>query len=251
MADERPKADKADADALALAEQAEAEAAEAEALAAAARARARAIRLRREAEEAAEGGDDAVSTATEITTTAASAESTEPAVPSDPVLRRRRIPGIATALTAAAIVAICALLGASGFMIWHHHGVVAQQQRSAAFVAGAKQGIVNMLSLDYKNAKDDVQRVINSSTGEFLDDFQKRAADFTSVVEKSKVVTEGAVVATAVESADKDSGVVLMLATERVTNSAGAKEEPRTFRLRVSVARDGDQIKLSKVEFVL
>lgn len=249
MADERPKAAEPDADALALAEQAEAEAAEAEALAAAARARARAIRLRREAEEAPEGGYAATSTAIETTTTAR--EPAEPPTSSKPALRRRQIPGMGTALTAAAIVAICALLAASGYMIWHHHGVAAQQQRSAAFVAAAKQGIVNMLSLDFKKAKDDVQRVIDSSTGEFRDDFQKRAADFTSVVEKSQVVTEGGVVATAVESAGKDSAVVLMLATERVTNAAGAKEEPRTFRLRVSVARDGDQIKLSKVEFVL
>ena len=32
--------------------------------------------------------------------------------------------------------------------------------------------------------------------------------------------------------------------------SAGAKDQPRTFRFRVSVVRDGDELKLSKVEFV-
>jgi Mce-associated membrane protein len=45
--------------------------------------------------------------------------------------------------------------------------------------------------------------------------------------------------------------VVLVLANERVTNSAGAKDDPRAFRFRVSVVRDGDQLKISKVEFVL
>jgi len=45
--------------------------------------------------------------------------------------------------------------------------------------------------------------------------------------------------------------VVLVLANERVTNAAGAKDDPRAFRFRVSVVRDGDQLKISKVEFVL
>lgn len=252
MADteERPDDAKAKADALALAEQAEAEAAEAEALAAAARARARAIRLRREAE--AEAKAQAEDTETEpAEPDDAAPEPAEPAEPPTAPARSRRLPRVATALTAAAILAICALLGVSGYMMWHHHTVVQQRQRDAAFVAAARQGVVNMMSLDFHKAKEDVQRVIDSSTGEFRDDFQKRAADFTSVVEQSKVVTEGAAKTTGIVSTGKDSAVVLVLANERVTNSAGAKEEPRSFRLRVTVSRDGDQIKMSKVEFVL
>ena len=54
-----------------------------------------------------------------------------------------------------------------------------------------------------------------------------------------------------VESMGKDSAVILVLANERITNSTGAKDDPRSFRFRVSVARDGDQMKISKVEFVL
>ena len=49
---------------------------------------------------------------------------------------------------------------------------------------------------------------------------------------------------------NNDSAMILMLANERVTNIAGAKE-PRTFRFRVSVVHDGDDLKVSKVEFVL
>jgi Mce-associated membrane protein len=50
---------------------------------------------------------------------------------------------------------------------------------------------------------------------------------------------------------NNDSAVVLVLANERVTNVAGAKDQPRTFRFRVSVVHDGDDLKVSKVEFVL
>jgi Mce-associated membrane protein len=255
MADaDNDNADKAKTDAMALAEQAEAEAAEAEALAAAARARARAIRLRREAEAASAQATTATAPAPAETADIApkSSQPAKPTVASAEPTRRWR-PGLRVfpALAVAAVVVICGLLAASGYMLWHHHTVLEQRQETAAFVAAAKQGVVNMTSLDFKKAKADVQRVIDSSTGEFRDDFQKRAGDFTTVVEQSKVVTEGTVKATAVESVDKDSAVVLVLGNERVTNAAGAKDEPRSFRLRVSVARDGDQIKMSKVEFVL
>lgn len=79
---------------------------------------------------------------------------------------------------------------------------------------------------------------------------QQRAADFTKVVEQSKVVTEGTVNATAVESMNEHSAVVLVAATSRVTNSAGAKDEPRAWRLKVTVTEEGGQYKMSKVEFV-
>jgi Mce-associated membrane protein len=158
---------------------------------------------------------------------------------------------LAAALTITAVVAICALLGVSGWMAWHHHNVVQERQRAAAYIGAARQGVINLTSLDFNKAKEGVQRVLDSATGEFKDDFQRRAADFESVVKDSKAVTEGSVAATAVESMNNDSAVVLVLCNERVTNIAGAKDQPRTFRFRVSVVHDGDQLKLSKVEFVL
>ena len=267
---------KAKTDALALAEQAEAEAAEAEALATAARARALAIKLRREAQamadeeaqaatadaedaEEAKEADEAKESADETSETPETSETVETAqapAPTDtaehePARGRLRAPNLAAALTIAVVVAICALLGVSGWMAWHHHNVVQERQRAAAYIAAARQGVINLTSLDFNKSKEGVQRVLDSATGEFKDDFQRRAEDFESVVKDSKAVTEGSVAATAVESMNNDSAVVLVLCNERVTNIAGAKDQPRTFRFRVSVVHDGDQLKLSKVEFVL
>ena len=275
---------KARADALALAEEAEAEAAEAEALAAAARARARAIKLRREAQAQADAEAEDSTTVTEAADDGAeapeptgaaddveapdedepteSAEETDDAEPAagstqpestqpESTQRARRWLTVSSVLTAAAIVAICALLGTSGWMAWRHHEVVKQRQDAAAFVATAKQGIVNLTSLDFHKSKEDVQRILDSGTGEFKDQFQKTADDFAAVVKDTNAVAEGSVTAAAVESMSKDSAVVLVLSNERITNSAGAKDQPRTFRFRVSVVREGDQLKLSKVEFVL
>jgi Mce-associated membrane protein len=210
------------ADAMALLEEAEAEAAEAEALAAAARARARAARLRREALAKAEAEATTNTEATtkteartkaeteaaeeEVLDTGAEAEETaeysdksdekareetaEAAEPESRLARSRRwLPSLSVTWKVAAIILIICFAGASGYMMWQHRDATERQQRAARFVAGARQGVVNMTSLDFRKAKEDVQRVVDSSTGEFKDDFQQRAKDFTTVVEQSQVVT--------------------------------------------------------------
>ncbi|WP_204081446.1 hypothetical protein [Mycobacterium riyadhense] len=249
------------ADAMALVEEAEAEAAEAEALAAAARARARAARLRRQLagdadadyedfDEYGDEYDDEYDEEDAEDYEDAELEATKPDSWRSRLPSWVRIPPLSTLATVAAILIICGFTAFSGYIVWTHHEATERQQRAAAFAAGARQGVVNMTSLDFNKAKEDVQRVIDSSTGEFRDDFQARAADFTKVVEQSKVVTEGTVNATAVESMGDHSALVLVSATSRVTNSAGAKDEPRAWRLRVTVTEEAGQYKMSKVEFV-
>ncbi len=106
------------------------------------------------------------------------------------------------------------------------------------------------MSLDYNKAKEDVQRIIDNSTGQFKTDFQSTAEDFINVAVESKAITETTVTGTAVESMTDDTATVIVAASSRVTNAAGAKQEPRAWRLSVNLARDGGQLKLAKVEFV-
>jgi Mce-associated membrane protein len=230
------------ADLTAMAEEAEADAAEAEAVAAAARARARAIRLRRQAQLAvADLGDEGLGS--EAATTEAA-----------PNLRsRRRLlrrPNGSTLLVSAAVMVLLGCLAASGYILWQHRAAAHDRERKAEFAAAARQGVVSLTTLDFNRAPEDVQRVLDNSTGEFRDDFKRRSDDFTKVVQESKVVTKGTVNATAVDSMTGDSAVVLVAATSQVTNDAGAKQEPRAWRLSVTVTKDGDQLKMSRVEFV-
>jgi Mce-associated membrane protein len=142
------------------------------------------------------------------------------------------------------------LITLSVLMVINHRHQAAEQQRRAEYAAAGRQSVVTLMSLDFNKAKDDVQRIIDNSTGQFRDDFKNQADDFVNVAQQSKVITEVTVNATAVESMTNDSAVVLVSATSRVTNAAGAKQEPRAWRLSVSLQRDGGQIKMSKVEFV-
>jgi Mce-associated membrane protein len=238
----------------ALAEAAEAEADAAEAHAAAARARARAIQLRQQANAA-----DAADTAepelepAEATGPTEDTESEAPSPVAAVSTRRRWSPRrewTAVGICLVVVVVIVGLLGASGYMTWKHRVAVSDRQHRAEFVAAARQSFVTLTTMDFNHAKEDVQRVIDNSTGPFKTDFQSQAADFIKTVEQSKVVTKGTVSAAAVESMTGDSAVVLVAATSQVTNAAGAQQEPRAWRVSVTMTRDSGQIKMSKVEFV-
>lgn len=258
----------ADADeARALAEEAEAEAAEAEAIAAAAGARARAIKLRRAADEARAQPREARSEAevgpADVATEVAEAPDAETPDEADggvdetaaekrgrwrrPRLRR---PGWKTVAVALAVLCTAALLAASGYMTWQHRQAVNDEQQAAEYVAAGRQGIVTLMSLNFEKAQEDVQRIVDNSTGQFREDFQAQAEDFVKIAQEAKVVTDATVNAAAVYSMTDDSAVVLVAATSRVTNNSGARDQSRSFRLSVDLQREGDQIKMSRVEFV-
>ena len=90
------------------------------------------------------------------------------------------------------------------------------------------------------------QTIIDNSTGQFKKDFEDQSADFIKVAQDSKVITDVTVNATAVESMSQDSAVVMVSATSRVTNSAGAKQEPRAWRLSVNLQRTVDRSRCRK-----
>jgi Mce-associated membrane protein len=212
------------------------DAAAAEATALAACARARADRLRRQACDAdGESDDPPVDFAVEASADAAPQ-------------RGRRWPTLVC--VAVAVLLIVATGAASGYMVWQHRAAVRDRQLTAEFAAAARQSVVTLMSMNFQNAQQDVQRVVDNSTGEFHDDFAKTADDFIKVVQDSKVVTTVAVNQTAVQSKTTDSATVLVAATSRITNSAGAQQAPRAWRLVVTLVRDGSQLKMSKVEFV-
>ncbi|EUA07486.1 hypothetical protein I546_5243 [Mycobacterium kansasii 732] len=182
----------------ALAEQAEAEAAEAEALAAAARARARAIQLRRRA-EVADGADEGPVAEEDPATEEVHAEVSkgEPdnsettvvpetieaergsdvededrdadvsAAADEALPRRRRRPRLTRSTVAAALAAIVILvaLSASVYMVVQHRDAIRHRERVAEFAAAARQGVVTLTSLDFTNAKQGVQRILDNSTG--------------------------------------------------------------------------------------
>ncbi|HMZ14877.1 MAG TPA: hypothetical protein PLS04_12130, partial [Mycobacterium sp.] len=226
------------------AEAAEAAAAEAEARAEAARARADELRRKLAAGSDAPEVDETI-----IDDELVEATDDEPA--EVPPAKKRRLPGRAALAASLVLVAVAGLLGATGWMLWEHRKADAERHRSAEYAAAARQGVVNLMSMDYAHAQESVQRVIDDSMGRMKTNFEDTSKDLIKALQDSKMVTKVTVNDAAVESMDEETATVLIAATSHREGPNAPKEDqqPRVWRVVVTVQRDGGQIKMSDVEF--
>lgn len=230
----------------ARAEAEEAEAQAADALALAAQARARAARLREQAEHA---EPEHPAPEPEPETEESDTETAEPET-GTAGRRHRRRPRWGTVAVALALLGTLAFALGGGYIVWQHRDAEQHRHQSAEYAAAARQIVFTLMSIDAAKAEENVAQILDNSTGQFHDEFSGAADDFVKLARDGQVVTDVNVKAAAVESMTADSADVLVTATSTVTNAAGADKQPRMWRLSVTVVRDGDRLKMSKMEFV-
>jgi Mce-associated membrane protein len=164
--------------------------------------------------------------------------------------RSRRRPILKWAAVGAAVVLICASLTVTGLMIWHHRGVEQQRQREAEFAAAARQSVVTMMALDPATVRQSMQRVIDNSTGKLKRGLMDGGAEeIAKGVEQSKVSTQLTVQLVAVKAVHGDSAEVLVAATSEGT-APDKKLPAASWRISITLERDGGQLKTSAFEFV-
>jgi serine/threonine protein kinase, bacterial len=118
------------------------------------------------------------------------------------------------------------------------------------YVDYAKQFTVWLTSLSPQTADSDVQRILDGSTGAFHDDFAKKRSGFEQTIVNSNVTTQATVTSAALESIGGTTAHVLVVSTSKITNNAGASQDPRSYRLLIQVEKLSDGYKVSKVDFV-
>ena len=154
---------------------------------------------------------------------------------------------LATIVGLALVVVLAGLTGWLGFRTYQSHQ--ADEQRML-FLQVGRQGALNLTTIDWQQADQDVQRIMDSATGTFYDDFQKRAQPFVEVVKQAQSKSVGTIAEAGLES-ESDNGAQVLVAVTVKTSNAGAPEQaPRAWRMRISVQKVGDEAKVSNVEFV-
>lgn len=207
-------------------------------------ARARATELRREAEASS-------SEQSEPTENADVAESN----PEASRLRRRwrwrlRRPTRKTMGVGAAIVVICASLAASGYIVWQHRTLVQQRQHAAEFAAAAREEVATLMSIDPAHAAENLQHTIDDTTGALKSQLEATSSYVVKNAQEAQVTTKATVQDVAVESMTDNSAVVLVVAKSDTINPDKSVRPSVFWRLSVNIDRDGDRLKMSKLDFV-
>jgi Mce-associated membrane protein len=154
---------------------------------------------------------------------------------------------LTTVVGLVAVVVLATLVGWLGFRAYQSHQ--AQQQRET-FVQVGRQGALNLTTIDWQHADTDVQRILDSATGTFYDDFSRRQQPFIDVVKKAQATSVGKITEAGLESESGDEAQVLVAVSVNTSNLGAAEQEPRAWRMRISVQKVGNEMKISNISFV-
>ncbi|MDO3403099.1 Mce protein [Mycolicibacterium neoaurum] len=158
---------------------------------------------------------------------------------------------LATILGLVVVLALAGLVGWLGFRTYESQKLEAKRE---LFLQVGRQGAINLTTIDWEHAEGDVQRILDSATGSFYDDFEQRAAPFVDVVKQAQSKSVGSVTEAGLDpdfSGPDTEASVLVAVTVQTSNAGAAEQQPRLWRMRVTVQDVGDdQVKVSNVEFV-
>jgi Mce-associated membrane protein len=145
------------------------------------------------------------------------------------------------------VLALGGLTGWLGFRAYQSHE--ADELRKLYLQVG-RQGALNLTTIDFGRADADVQRILDSATGTFYDDFQARAQPFVEVVKQAQSKSVGTVAEAGLVSESENQAQVLVAVTVETSNAGAPEQAPRAWRMRITVEKVGDEVKVAKVDFV-
>ena len=152
---------------------------------------------------------------------------------------------------AVGVATIVALLGVGGWLGFRVHQDDQVQAQRNLYVQVARQTAINLTTIDYTEVDADIKRVLDSATGAFHDEFQNRSQPFVEVVKKVQSKSEGTISEAGLLSYTKDQAQVLVAVAVKTSMAAAPPDqEPRRWRMRLTVDKTGDSAKVSNVEFV-
>jgi Mce-associated membrane protein len=148
------------------------------------------------------------------------------------------------------LVMVVALAGMGGWLGRQAYRIHQAAQQSDLFLQVARQGALNLTTISYIEADADIRRILESSTGTFHDDFQKRSQPFIDLITKAQAKSEGTITEAGMESADGDQARVLLAVTVKTSDSGAHDQQPRLWRMRITVQKVDQGAKVSDVVFV-
>lgn len=174
-------------------------------------------------------------------------------VSDEAVVERAADPGLTAPVRrrrAARLVALVAVVALFSWLAHRDYQARSADAEQAAMVQAARQGMLNLTTIDHAHADTDVQRILDSSTGAFHDDFAQRAQPFIEAARRAQSTSVGTVADAGLEMASGDLGQVLVAMTVMTANRGVPESQPKNWRTRVTVTKADGRFKVAAVEFI-
>lgn len=159
-------------------------------------------------------------------------------------------PGQRSLTRRAYAAALVVLAGVTGAACWTNAQLRRDETTREQMVAAGRAGVLALTTIDHNEADRDVQRILDSSTGAFHDDFARRAESLKAAARRVQSTSVGTVREAGLESVDGDTGKVLVALTVMTSNRGTPERQPKSWRTRVTVVKTDDGFRVAGVEFV-
>lgn len=148
------------------------------------------------------------------------------------------------------VAAIVILASLGSWLGYRSHQDRQSDLQRRLFVAAGRQAALNLTTISYTEVDADLARILDSAVGRFRDDFQQRSQPFIEVVKKAQSKSEGTVTEAGLESQSGDQAQVLVAVSVKTSNAGALQQDPRLWRMRISVQQAGNSAEVSDVQFV-
>jgi len=128
-----------------------------------------------------------------------------------------------------------------------------QRQRVAdekAAVAAATAEVEGLIDISATTSEEDMDALLAGATAEFRSELESQADGLQEALKKNRVTATGDVVSAGMVKLEDGRATVIVAAAGTVENSGTNAAEPRNYRLRVDLQKDGDRWLVSGLEFV-
>lgn len=121
----------------------------------------------------------------------------------------------------------------------------------ASVTRAAREQTLAFLTVDYQNMDPLIEDVLDGATGTFKDQYDRAKVNLKASAQESQAISSGKVLSVGVSDIDDSDAVVFVAADSQVQNkSTQGKPQPRYYRLKLTMVRQGDRWLTSNLQFV-
>ncbi|MGB1224208.1 MAG: Mce protein [Mycobacterium sp.] len=158
---------------------------------------------------------------------------------------RRQRPSPIQWIAAVVLVAVLAFAGYAGWQLYQHHQVdVAAEQALDA----AEEFALTLTTINPNAVDANIAEVLDGSTGEFNDLYQKSSAQLRQVLIDNEAAAQGVVIDSAVKSATKDRVEVVLFIDQVVSNATAPEPQLDRSRVVMTMEKVGDRWLAAEVD---
>lgn len=127
----------------------------------------------------------------------------------------------------------------------------ALSRQYAAVTKAATKETLAFLTIDYRGMDPLIDKVLAGATGGFKTQYAGARADLKSSAQQAQAVSSGKVLHVGLGDVSAKNALVFVAADSQVTNkSTKGKAQPRYYRLKLTMVRQGGAWRTSNIEFV-